>query len=183
MFISLHHWSFFEGPKMLSLFLCKFISYHLKVWMILWRCQSVGSVLVLVTGRKMYLIIRQKITKWHSDLTAFNSVLKMNELTEINIFADHTITDCNLQKKSILLKVTLQILGRKLYKNTKKSSLYSQSLLIFIHKTLMVENHPITRVIRELLLSRLRATGITVYFYMSSSLIYQLEIQRRKFQT
>ena len=33
------------------------------------------------------------------------------------------------------LKVAFQVLGRKFYKNTKKSSLYSQSLLIFIHKT------------------------------------------------
>ena len=44
------------------------------------------------------------------------------------------------------LKVALQIiLGRKFYKNTKKSSLYSKSLLIFIHKTLVVESNPITR--------------------------------------
>ena len=32
------------------------------------------------------------------------------------------------------LKVALQIAGRKFYKNTKESSLYSQSLLIFICK-------------------------------------------------
>ena len=32
------------------------------------------------------------------------------------------------------LKVALQILGRKFYKNTEKASLYTQSLLIFIHK-------------------------------------------------
>ena len=32
------------------------------------------------------------------------------------------------------LKVALQILVRKFYKNTKKSSLYSQSLLLFVHK-------------------------------------------------
>ena len=37
-----------------------------------------------------------------------------------------------------LLKVALQILGRKFYKNTKKSSLYSQSLLLVIHKTSVV---------------------------------------------
>ena len=45
------------------------------------------------------------------------------------------------------LKVALQIFGRKFYKkNTKKkTSLYSQSLLIFILKTLVVESHPTTR--------------------------------------
>ena len=31
------------------------------------------------------------------------------------------------------LKVALQTLRRKFYKNTKNSSLYAQSLLIFIH--------------------------------------------------
>ena len=48
------------------------------------------------------------------------------------------------------LKVALQILGRKFYKNTKKSSLCSQSLFIFIHKTPVVENHPTTGEIRDL---------------------------------
>ena len=52
---------------------------------------------------------------------------------------------------STLLKVALQILGRKFYKNTKKSSLYSQSLLIFIHRIPVVKRHPITREIRDLL--------------------------------
>ena len=42
----------------------------------------------------------------------------------------------------IVLKVALQTLGRKLYKNTKKSSLHSKSLLILIHKTQVVESHP-----------------------------------------
>ena len=31
------------------------------------------------------------------------------------------------------LKVALQIMGRKFYENTKKSTLYSKSLLIFVH--------------------------------------------------
>ena len=70
------------------------------------------------------------------------------------------------------LKVTLQILGRKFYKNTEKSSLYSQSLLIFVHKTAVVETHPTTKEIRDLLRSRSTPTGNTVYFYTSSSLIY-----------
>ena len=73
------------------------------------------------------------------------------------------------------IKVALQILGRKFYKNTKKTSLYSQSILIFIHKTPVVENHPTTGEIRP---TRLTPMGITVYFYVSSSLIYTLEIHR-----
>ena len=52
------------------------------------------------------------------------------------------------------LKVALQILGRKFYKNTKKSSLYSQSRLISIHKTQVVESHPTTTEIRDLLRPR-----------------------------
>ena len=73
------------------------------------------------------------------------------------------------------LKVALQTLGRKFYKNTAKSSLYSQSLLTFIHKNPVVENHPTTREIRDLLQPRSTPTGITVYFYISSSHIYILE--------
>ena len=42
-------------------------------------------------------------------------------------------------------------LGRKFYKNTNKSSFCSHSLLIFIHKTPVVQNHPTTGEIRELL--------------------------------
>ena len=50
------------------------------------------------------------------------------------------------------LKVALQIWGPTFYNNTKKeSSLYSHSLLIFIHKTPLFENRPTTREIRELL--------------------------------
>ena len=45
--------------------------------------------------------------------------------------------------------MALQILGRKSHKNIKKSSLYSQCLLIFIHKTPVVERHPTKREIRE----------------------------------
>ena len=55
-------------------------------------------------------------------------------------------------------------------KVSKKSSLYFQSVLIFIHKTPVVKNHPTTREIRELLWPRSTPTGIMVYFYMSSSL-------------
>ena len=34
---------------------------------------------------------------------------------------------------------------RKFYKNTKESSLYSQSFLNFIHRTPVVERHPIRK--------------------------------------
>ena len=80
------------------------------------------------------------------------------------------------------LKVALQILGWTFYKNTEKSSLYSQSLLISFHKTKVVETHPTTREIRDWLRPRLTPTENTVYFYMSSSLIYTLEILRRSFK-
>ena len=56
-----------------------------------------------------------------------------------------------LRIMSVILKVAFQILGGKFYKNTKKSSLYSQSLLILIHRTSVVERHPIRRAIRDLL--------------------------------
>ena len=39
------------------------------------------------------------------------------------------------------LRWPLQIMGRTFYKNTKKTSLYSQRILIFIHKTPVVKNH------------------------------------------
>ena len=83
----------------------------------------------------------------------------------------------------IILKVAFQILGLKFYKITKKFSLYSQSLLIFFHKTPVDESHLTTREIRCLLRQRSTPTGNTVYFYMSNLLIYTLEIHRRKFQT
>ena len=82
----------------------------------------------------------------------------------------------------VILKVALQIWGRKFNKKTKKSSIYSLSLLIFIHKTLVVENHPTTREIRDLLWPMSIPTGNTVYFYMSSSLIYIPKIHRRSFR-
>ena len=88
------------------------------------------------------------------------------------------MTNPNIQ----VLKVALQILGQKFYKNTKISSLYSQSLLIFIHKTSVVERHYITREIRDLLWPKSTPTGNTVYFYMSSSLIYILKIHIRSFK-
>ena len=64
----------------------------------------------------------------------------------------------------IPLKVALQIFGQKFYTNTKKSSLYAQSLLIFIHRTLVVKRHPTTREIRDLLWPRSTPMGNTVCF-------------------
>ena len=91
------------------------------------------------------------------------------------------IKNCMFNTK-LCLKVALQILGRKFYKNTKKPSLYSQSLLIFLHKIPVVESHPTTREIRDLLQPRLTSTGNTVYFYMSSLLIYTLKTHRQSFK-
>ena len=80
------------------------------------------------------------------------------------------------------LKVALQILGRQFYKNTKKSSLYSESLIILIHKAPIAENHSTTREIRDLLQARSTPTGNPFYFYMSNSLIYIPEMYRRSFK-
>ena len=72
-------------------------------------------------------------------------------LLHIEAVSDHTVVKCSSVDESIFLKVALQILGRKFYKNTELSSLYSQNLLVFIHNTLVVESHPTTREIRDLL--------------------------------
>ena len=64
----------------------------------------------------------------------------------------------------------------------KNILMYSQSLLIFIHKTPVIESHQTTRKIRDLLWPRSTPTGNTVYFYMSSSLIYIQKINRRSFK-
>ena len=73
-------------------------------------------------------------------------------------------------------------LRTKVYKNTEKSSLYSQSLLMFIHKTPVVESPPTPREIRDLLRPRLTPKGNTVYFYMSISLIYILKTHWQSFK-
>ena len=49
---------------------------------------------------------------------------------------------------------------------------------IFPFSTMFFANYPTTREIRDLLRPRSTPTGNTVYFYMSSSLIYILEIHR-----
>ena len=103
------------------------------------------------THKSMYTNFTKHIL-WQMDLAL--DVKKIQVYQKIHVFMS--------------LKVALQILGRKFYKNTKKSSLYSQSLLIFIHKTPVVERHPITREIRDLLWPRSTQMGNTVYFYMSN---------------
>ena len=82
----------------------------------------------------------------------------------------------------LILKVALQIFGRKFYKSTKESALYAQSFLNFIHRILVIERHPITREIRDLLWPMSTPRGNTVYFYMIISLIYILIIHRRSFK-
>ena len=49
-------------------------------------------------------------------------------------------------------------------------------------KNPVVENHPTRKEIKDLLPPRSTPTGNTVYFHMSSSLIYILEIHRRSFK-
>ena len=76
-----------------------------------------------------------------------------------------------------VLKVALQIFGQNICQNTKKSSLYSQNLFIFIHRNPVVERHPITREIRDLLWPRSTPSGNTVYFYMSSTCSYPCSLK------
>ena len=57
------------------------------------------------------------------------------------------------------LMVALQIFGRKFYKNTEKSSLYSESLWIFIHKTPVVESYQITREIKRFTTAQVNTDG------------------------
>ena len=97
-------------------------------------------------------------------------------------FTDYNRSKYFLVHIFVVLKVACQILGRKFYKTTKKSFLYSISLLTFIHRAPVIERHPITREIRDLLQPRLTPTGNTVYFYISSSFIYTLKIHRRSFK-
>ena len=89
------------------------------------------------------------------------------------VFKSFLFQRCEI--RDCMLKVALQILARKFYKNTKKSSLYFQSLLIFIHITPEAESHPKTIEVRDLLRPRSTPTGNMVYFYTSTSLIYSLK--------
>ena len=50
-------------------------------------------------------------------------------------------------------------MGQKFYKNTKKSSLYCQNLLIFIRKTAVVENNPTTREIKRITTAQVNTDG------------------------
>ena len=109
----------------------------------------------------------------HLDHVISSVILSMTIL-----FFTPIIVQCNAY---FILKVALQILGQNFYKNTKKTSLYSQSLLIFIHRTPVGESHPITRENRDLLWPMSTPTRNTVYFYMSSSFIYTMKLHRRGF--
>ena len=115
------------------------------------------------SGNKCVLTVFAKLT------------LELGQIYFAGIFTE-LIQGCH---GPFVLKVALQIVGRKFYKNTEKSSIYSQSLLIFFHKTPVVESHPTTREITDLLQPRSTPMGNTVYFYMTSSLIYILKIRRR----
>ena len=143
---------------------------------ILYR-KIVFTIVDLLSCVIIIVLLRFKFT--HSNakvLTVFCTLTVFRTLMAFRIFPE----DFTLSFEA--LKVAIQILGRKFYKNTEKSSLYSQTLLIFIHKTPVVESHPITRESRELLRPRSTTTGNTIYFYKSSSLIYVLKIHRRSFK-
>ena len=60
--------------------------------------------------------------------------------------------------------VALQIVGLKFYKNAKKSSIYSQSLLICVHKTPVVENHLTTWEIKRFTTAQVDTMGRHVLF-------------------
>ena len=88
----------------------------------------------------LYASLRKQVIKKYYYVKP--SVLKLIELLNINNQSLLNSLALFCQKgfklRKDTLKVALQVLGRKFYKNTKKSSLYSQSLLIFIHKIQVV---------------------------------------------
>ena len=61
-------------------------------------------------------------------------------------------------------KVALQIVGLKFYKNAKKSSIYSQRLLICVHKMPVVENHLTTWEIKRFTTAQVDTMGRHVLF-------------------
>ena len=116
------------------------------VYFVVCKCFEFGPVLNKMSFFKELIFFSDKSNQ---DLThlVFSTCLLSKLLT------------CNLVFPSAFLKVALQILGRKFYKNTKKSSLYSQSLLIFIHRTPVVERHPITREIKRFKMAQVNTNG------------------------
>ena len=64
----------------------------------------------------------------------FTLLLTVDNGKHFRIYLRLVIVHFFLNHIKTVLKVALQILGRTFYKNTKKSSLYSKSLLILIHK-------------------------------------------------
>ena len=58
-----------------------------------------------------------------------------------------------------ILITSLQIFGRKFYKNTKNNLCTPKAFLIFIHKTPVVENHVTTREIRRVVLAQVDTYG------------------------
>ena len=122
------------------------------------------------------------LTMNHKLRTKVGNIWKCIVLSALGSLTDFAVTHSQTRNEIHTLKVALQISGRKFYKNTQKSSLYSQSLLIFIHKTPVVESHPTIREIRNLIRPRSTLTGNTVYFYMSRSHLHA-ENTQTKLQT
>ena len=114
----------------------------------------------------MHIVLKKKwrkIKKCRSIFfTLFMGISRMSNILFVcNIFI-WTI-------KCILLsgngwKVALQIVGLKFYKNAKKSSIYSQSLLICVHKTPVVENHLTTWEIKRFTTAQVDTMGRHVLF-------------------
>ena len=147
-----------------------------------WFLRVCCTNLLKTLWEKEKLLVRSNFSFSHSVFFLFrklSAIFIKFEIVVCKLFEFGRVVNLSFEKG---LKVALQILGRKFYENTEKSFLNSRSLLILIHKTPVVKSHPTTREIRDLLWPRSTPTGNTVYFYMSSSLIYILEIHKRKFQ-
>ena len=94
---------------------------------------------------KVFGICREGKKKKRNSVGSFQRNTIVTEVSQFTVCSTlSTNRKAEFQPKLLPLKVALQILGRKLKKKkkTKKASLYSQSLLLFFYRTLVVERHP-----------------------------------------
>ena len=108
---------------------------------------------------------------------------KSHNTSHVEIVVYHQLDETTAASISWSLKVALQVLGQKFYKNTKKSSLYSQSLLIFIYRTLLVERHPITREIKRFSMAQADTNGKHGLFLHEQLIHLHTKNTQTKFQT
>ena len=110
---------------------------------------------------------------------------KEKKIRDTSIFKlSHSVSKKKFFFSSGMLKVALQILGRKFYRNilrVKISSLHSQSLLIFIHK-ITQWSKTIEQQKLEIYYIPVDTEGKHGLFYMSILLIYLLEIHSQSFK-